>query len=294
MNRQLLTRFAWLAIGGAVVTSLLLLQLIIPAISLADTAEPSAGFAPSIWMSRAQVVAGESVNIFTVLYNSSDNSLSGDVVFAVDGASIGTKNFTLGAGETQIVSAAWVAKSGNHTVSARIENAAGAGVNASLVNQTTGTISISVESPPPPSPTAQVLNTVTSAIQTGVASTAPAIAGVAGSLYGKTEALREQAKTALQKQLAENAPADASAKPKQTAGTPGSGPAEAGVSTAGADEGTPLVSKALRYMAAAGLAVVSSRTLFYISLALMLLILIKIVRAFLRERRRGGRHLPLD
>ena len=265
---------------------LLPLFFVFPFVPLAEAASSSAGFAPSIWMSRAQVVAGESVNIFTVLYNSSDNSLSGDVVFAVDGSSIGTKNFTLGAGETQIVSAPWVAKSGNHTVSARIENAAGAGVNASLVNQTTGTISISVEPPPPPSPTAQVLNTVTSAIQTGVASTVPAIAGVAGSLYGKTEALREQAKTALQKQLAENAPADASAKSKQPAGTPGSGPAEAGDSAAGADEGTPLVSKALRYMAAAGLAVVSSRTLFYISLALMLLILIKIVRAFLRERRR--------
>ena len=273
---------------------LLPLFFVFPFVPLAEAASSSAGFAPSIWMSRAQVVAGESVNIFTVLYNSSDNSLSGDVVFAVDGASIGTKNFTLGAGETQIVSAPWVAKSGNHTVSARIENAAGAGVNASLVNQTTGTISISVEPPPPPSPTAQVLNTVTSAVQTGVASTVPAIAGVAGSLYGKTEALREQAKTALQKQLAENAPADASAKPKQTAGTPGSGPAEAGVSTAGADEGTPLVSKALRYMAAAGLFVVSSKTWFYISLVVMILILIQILRMAFRERKRGRRHLPLN
>ena len=273
---------------------LLPLFFVFPFVPLAEAASSSAGFAPSIWMSRAQVVAGESVNIFTVLYNSSDNSLSGDVVFAVDGSSIGTKNFTLGAGETQIVSAPWVAKSGNHTVSARIENAAGAGVNASLVNQTTGTISISVEPPPPPSPTAQVLNTVTSAIQTGVASTVPAIAGVAGSLYGKTEALREQAKTALQKQLAENAPADASAKSKQPAGTPGSGPAEAGVSTAGADESTPLVSKALRYMAAAGLFVVSSKTWFYISLVVMILILIQILRMAFRERKRGRRHLPLN
>src|SRR3989338_6699256 len=268
------------------IVALLFLLFVFPFVSLAEAASASAGFAPSIWMSRAQVVAGGSVNIFTTLYNSSDSSISGDVVFAVDGASIGTKDFTLGAGETQIVSAPWVAKAGNHTASARIENAAGAGVNASILNQTTGTISISVESPPPPSPTAQVLDTVTSAVQTGVASTAPAIANVAGSLYGKTEALREQAKAALEKHLAENAPAGASAKPKQTAGTPGSGPAEAGVSTVGADESTPLVSKALRYMAAAGLAVVSSRTLFYISLALMLLVLVKIVRVALRERRR--------
>ena len=278
-----------------VVVLLFLLFFASPFVSQAETAGLQAGFAQSaIWMSRTHVVAGESVNIFTVLYNSSDNSISGDVVFSIDDASIGTKNFTLGAGETQIVSVPWVAKSGNHTVSARIEKATGISENTAALNQTTGNITVSIEAPSPPSPAAQMLNTVTSAIQTGVASTAPAIASAVGALYDTTESLREQAKAALLKQLAEKAPADASAKSKQPAGTPGSGPAEAGDSTAGADEGTPLVSKALRYMAAAGLAVVSSRTLFYISLALMLLILIKIVRAFFRERKRGSGRSPID
>ena len=274
---------------------LLPLFFVFPFVPLAEAASSSAGFAPgSIWMSRTHVVAGESVNIFTVLYNSSDNSISGDAVMEVDGSPIGTKSFTLGAGETQIVSVPWVAKSGNHTVSARIEKATGISENTAALNQTTGNITVSIEAPSPPSPAAQMLNTVTSAIQTGVASTAPAIASAVGALYDTTESLREQAKAALLKQLAEKAPADASAKSKQPAGTPGSGPAEAGDSTAGADEGTPLVSKALRYMAAAGLAVVSSRTLFYISLALMLLILIKIVRAFFRERKRGSGRSPID
>src|SRR3990167_2198472 len=118
-----------------------ILLLAFPFISLAETVNLRAGFAQSaIWMSRSHVVAGESVNIFTVLYNSSDNSISGDVVFSIDDVSIGTKNFTLGAVETQTVSVPWVAKSGNHTASARIEKAAGSGINASVLNQTTGTI----------------------------------------------------------------------------------------------------------------------------------------------------------
>ena len=54
------------------------LQLVVPSLSDAEVKELSAGFAPrSIWLSRTHVVAGESVNIFTVLYNSSDNSISG-------------------------------------------------------------------------------------------------------------------------------------------------------------------------------------------------------------------------
>ena len=269
-----------------VVGLLFLLLFAPPFVSLADTG-PSAGFAPSIWMSRTNVVAGESVNIFTVLYNSSDNPISGDVIFTVDSASIGTKDFTLASGETQIVSWPWTAKVGSHTVSARIEKTVGVSESPNVLNQTAGNITVSIDAPPPPSPAAQVLSTVTSALQTGVASTAPAVLGAANALFSATESLREQAKAALLKQLAENAPADASAKSKQQpAGTPNNSPAEAGGSTAGADEGTPLVSKALRYMAAAGLAVVSSRTLFYISFALILLILIKIARAFLRERRR--------
>ncbi|MDO8522452.1 MAG: hypothetical protein Q7S08_04170 [bacterium] len=263
----------------------LLLPFVFPLVSSAETANLRAGFAQgSIWISRSHVVEGDAVNIFAVLYNSSDNSISGDVVFAVDDVSIATKNFTLGAGETQILSAPWIAKAGSHTTSARIEKATGVSENPAALNQTTGTISVSVEDPPPPSPAVQVLNTVTSAIQTGVASTAPAVLSAVHSIYNATEAIRMQAKTALLKQLAGNAGG---------AGVPQLRPdvadtaSASGATTAGANAGTSPVSGALRYMAAAGLAIVSSKTLFYISLALILLLLIQILRVSLRERRHG-------
>src|SRR3989344_3190253 len=263
-----------------------------PFVSHAETTDLRADLAQSaIWMSRAHVVAGESVNIFTVLYNSSDNSISGDVVFSIDDASIGTKNFTLGAGETQIMSVPWVAKSGNHTASARIEKAAGSDINASVLNQTTGTISVLVAPPLPPSPAAQVLNTVTSAIQTGAASTAPLVLSAVHSIYDATESLRTQAKTALEKNLAKNALASASTLKQESAGTSDNEPEE---TSENAGAATPMLSKALRYIAAAGLVVVSSKGLFYISLALLLLLLIQVLRVSLRDRRRGRGHLPLD
>lgn len=266
------------------VALLLLVLFAFPFVSRAATAPPSAGFAQgSIWMSRSHVIAGESVNIFTVLYNSSDNSLSGDVVFAVDGASIGTKDFKLAPGETQIVSAPWVAKAGNHTASARIEKA-GASSGTAVLNQTTGNITVSVEASPPPSPVAQVLNTVTSAIQTGVASTAPAVVSAAHSIFNVTEALRADAKTALEKQLAKGAgTADAKQVKEGVAQNQSTG---ATASTTSADTESSVISNALRYMAAAGLAVVSSRTLFYLAFALMLFVLVKIVRAFFRAGKR--------
>src|SRR3989338_7312398 len=184
-----------------VVGLLFLLLFAPPFVSLADTG-PSAGFAPSIWMSRTNVVAGESVNIFTVLYNSSDNPISGDVIFTVDSASIGTKDFTLASGETQIVSWPWTAKVGSHTVSARIEKAVGVSESANVLNQTAGNITVSIDAPPPPSPAAQVLNTVTSAIEAGVASSAPAVMSALASLYDTAESFRVGAKSALEKQVA--------------------------------------------------------------------------------------------
>ena len=264
--------------------TILFLQLVVPSLSDAEVKELSAGFAPrSIWLSRTHVVAGDSVNIFTVLYNSSDNSISGDVIFAIDSATIGTKNFTLGAGETQIVSLPWIAKVGSHSVSARIEKALDTNTNTAtaVLNQTTGNITVLIEAPPPPSQAVQVLSSVTSAIQTGFASSSPKVLSALNSLYGKTESIRAEAKTVLEKKVAENAKGDVAAK--SYAGKQPSASASSSSSTAQSAE--PFLSTAGRYAALAGLTVVSSKTLFYISLALVFILLIQMLRVLFRERR---------
>src|SRR3989338_2896732 len=277
--------------------STFILLLAFPFISLAETVNLRAGFAQSaIWMSRSHVVAGESVNIFTVLYNSSENSISGDVVIEVDGSPLGAKNFTLASGETQVVSLPWIAKVGSHALSARMEKVLDAKTNASAVisDKTTGSITVSIASPPPPTPAEQVLNTVTSAIQTGFASTAPAVISAANTVYNAAESLRTQAKSSLEKQLAETSPAVSSANASKPQRTASDSSAAAATSTSSASPETPILSKAMRYMAVAGLFVVSYKTWFYISLVVMILILIQILRVAFRERRRGRRHLSID
>ncbi|MDO8552821.1 MAG: hypothetical protein Q7S01_04870 [bacterium] len=272
-----------------------LLFIAFPFISRAETTSLRAGFAQSsIWMSRSHVVAGESVNIFTVLYNSSENPISGDAVINVDGSPIGTKSFTLASGETQIVSLPWVAKVGTHTLSARMEKVidAKSNANAAISDQATESVTVSIEAPPPPSPAEQVLNTVTSAIQTGFASGAPAVMSAANTIYEKTESLRTQAKSALEKHLADTSPLSSTSISNQPSETPIS--SVTGTSTLNEPAETPIVSKALRYLASAGLIVVNSKTLFYISLVLVTLILLQILRAAFRERRRGRRNHEIE
>ena len=268
---------------GFTILALFLLPFAFPLISSAEVANLSAGFAPSsIWMSRTHVVAGESVNIFTVLYNSSNNSISGDVVFAVNGATIGTKNFTLGAGETHIVSLPWIAKIGTHSISARIEKALDTNTNTatSVLNQTTGNITVQIEAPLPPSQATQVLSAVASAIETGLASSTPKVLSALTSLYSKTESIRAEAKSALEKQVAENAKGGVATKLSAS-----KQPGARASSSAQNQNAETLLTTLEKYMALAGLAIVSSKTIFYIALALVLLLLIQMLRVFFRERR---------
>src|SRR5258708_3778720 len=86
----------------------------------------SAGFATnSIFASQKDITAGEAITIYVVLFNSSAENFSGDVVFAIDDRSIGTKHVVLGTGEAQTPSITWTAVKGTHTANAHIEKIVG-------------------------------------------------------------------------------------------------------------------------------------------------------------------------
>ena len=102
-------------------TSLLaLLFIFLLAFSFAQTLE--AGFPPqSVWVSNTKATAGDTVEIFTVVYNGSGEKLSGTVVFTVNGEKIGAKEFELAEGTSALVSAEWKASSGEHRIAAALE-----------------------------------------------------------------------------------------------------------------------------------------------------------------------------
>jgi len=266
---------------------LFLLQFGIPISHSAEAAELEAGVAPqSVWLSKSRVVAGDSVNIFTVVYNSSNTAITGQVVFSIDDTPVGNKDFALKEGEAQIASQQWIAQEGSHSVSARITNTFTADTKKVTVvlNRSSGSIAISVEKPPPPpSPAVQVLNSVSSAIVTGVASSVPAAMSALTSLYDTTESLRMQAKSALEERVETDA---STPGPTPSGTTIANGQANtAGTSSSATQTDTSILANAGRYAALAGLAVVNSKTLFYIALALVLILIIQMLRVFLRERR---------
>jgi len=253
-----------------------------PSLSLVSADSLSAGFAPnSVWLSRTNALAGDSINIFSVLYNSSDSSIIGDLVFTVDGISVGTKSFTVGSGETQIESLPWTARVGKHTISAKIEKVLDSNTKntVNVLNQTTGSVTVNFENPPPPPPptppseTTKVLSGIVSTIQNAISASAPIIADTAKTVYNTTESMRTQAKSALNKQIENNA---------KTTKSPDS--ASGPVSKTQVDKGW--VPSAEKYLAGVMFAVVSSKTLFYGVLLLSLIFLFLILRMIWRERRK--------
>ncbi len=186
--------------------STLFLLLFFPTVALGAQGVP-AGFAPtSVFASKTAPVAGETISLFTVLYNSSSESLSGDVVFTIDGKNVGTKHFTLGSGETQTPAITWKAVEGSHVGSAHFESVVATDADVSLLNDKADSITITVATPPPPTPTQQAVQTATNI--------ATQAAPVVNNIFNSLEYLRDNAVHTLENQLAA-APSSASTDPFQ-------------------------------------------------------------------------------
>ena len=168
-----------------------LLLFLVPLFASAETI--SAGFpSQSVWLSTTNVTAGETITIYTVLYNSSDSVLKGTLVFSVDGTSINSEPFELPAGQTKIESAEWKATAGSHSFSASIKDASGNNTQAVAVSNTSsGTINISVAEPPPATGLEQTVNAITSVASQAVSASLPIVSNVAKGVINATENFRE-------------------------------------------------------------------------------------------------------
>lgn len=97
----------------------------------ADLPISNAGFAPSnIWYSRDPFYAGESVRIYTVIFNSSTYDLTGAVDFLDNGVSVGKAKFSIShGGRAQDLWTDWKAGEGKHTITARLTDVLADGPN---------------------------------------------------------------------------------------------------------------------------------------------------------------------
>lgn len=97
----------------------------------ADLPIKNAGFVPAnIWYSRDPFFAGETIRVYTIIFNGSVYDLKGGVEFLDNGVVIGKTNFALsGGGRVQDVWVDWKTTQGAHTVTARLTNVIGDGPN---------------------------------------------------------------------------------------------------------------------------------------------------------------------
>jgi hypothetical protein len=155
-----------------------------------------AGFpVQSIWISKSSVTEGDSVDIYTAVYNAGSESLRGSVSFRVDTKEIGKKEFQLDAGKAGLLFVSWRATAGPHTFGATIVNASGAkaGEGVSLSSGNSGSLSVIVASAPPPSMIEQGVKTVVQAANDATSVAAPVIVSAGKSLFDTTELFRKSA-----------------------------------------------------------------------------------------------------
>lgn len=261
------------------VVSLFCVAVLMPFFAFAATSTVPAGFAPtSIFASKTSITAGDSISLFSVLYNSSAGELTCDVVFTIDGKSIGTKHISLAAGETQTPSVSWTAVTGSHTASAHLENVVSAsGKDATISNEKADTITLTVAPPPPPPPpsaTTQAVNTVSDVI----ASSTPVVVNAAEKVFAFSESVRNGAVEALKKRLAASGGANGQVLAASTFKAPQGG-------TTSPDENNASVLDTLWRGLLGGLLFICNLTwLFYGLLLFVIFALYKLLRTWMRER----------
>jgi len=101
--------------------NLFLIFLIFTLIILPSKIFASTGFIPGqIWYSAEDLTEGETVNIYTIVWNGEDDVLKAKVEFYDKSVVLGTREVSVSAKSTKEVSISWKVTSGSHTISARI------------------------------------------------------------------------------------------------------------------------------------------------------------------------------
>lgn len=254
---------------GTPYRALFFLALFLP-LSVSAASIP-AGFAPgALWLSSTQATAGDSLKVYTVLYDSADVPLQADVAFNVDAVPFSTITVSLAAGQSQIVAADWTAVAGAHAFDATLKNVTGV---AGAVANSTNVVGITVAAARP-SPIAQY----SSIVNNLYASSSPQMQNVVQAIASTTEGWRLSGETAIVRALA-NTTSSASRGQVLGAETYRAPPA----ATASIAPGT--LERLWRAFLGALLYVFQIRWLFYFALLAIAYTVFKIIQGLFRYRR---------
>lgn len=235
-----------------------------------QAAEINAGFPPqSIWVSKTSVTADETLEIFTVIHNGSDGTLKGTVVFSDNEKRIGTRNFELVAGTSELESIEWKAVAGEHKLSAFIESASIGGDPTALSQQASATITIVVAEPPKPPALVIAVNTASDLISETTKAATPVIQDAFKTAYESTEAFRQKNIDRLEAYLGGGKANTILGASSTATGTANLASSVTGFKAPG-KEVSSLLSKLKQTAAAAALFTLKSQAIFYLLLIVAL------------------------
>lgn len=241
--------------------------LCFPVITRASTAGFPGG---SFWLSTAAASEGDTVTMYTAVYDASDSPLTATVAFRVDGAQVDGIATNLKPGESRLVSYDWHATVGTHSLDAVIRDAAP--VDADAVSNA---VTIDVAAKPP-----SALATYTADAQTAANEATPVISQAANTIYGATEALRSASVNTLSKALS----AATSSAPHVDGHVLGASTHATTSNVAAANAASSdTLDNIWQTMLQSLLAMCKSQPLFYAFLIVSMLFLIWIFRRMMRE-----------
>lgn len=131
---------------------LIICILVLPFTSFAaSTIENSGIIDRTVWLSKESLVEGDSVDVYTVVWNGGNSSLSGNVVFYDGTTLLGKRTVNLSPKTTKVVSLTWKVSAGNHNIttsfeSANVTDAKGQNQSVLVENSKSASLVVSVKS----------------------------------------------------------------------------------------------------------------------------------------------------
>lgn len=139
-----------------------------------------------LWLSSTTAREGEKITMYAAVYNASDAEMKGAVSFSADGEVFDTKDVSLPAGGSSLITSNWSAIKGSHALSAAFASG--------TQKESTDKIAVTVTAAPPAPPKEpgaidKTLSSVSSTVS-DMTSSVPMVGTVADAIIEQTEKVR--------------------------------------------------------------------------------------------------------
>ncbi|MCE9541035.1 hypothetical protein K8R03_00560 [Candidatus Kaiserbacteria bacterium] len=235
-----------------------------------------------LWVSATEAKAGESITVYAAVYNATGDPMKGTVSFLADGTAFDTKDVNLAAGGSTLATAAWSAKEGTHTLSARFESG--------TEKDTTDAVAVKVAAVPPPTPPVpsvvdQTIQQTTAIVQ-GLSTSSSPVAKIANAVLNQTENLRMAGADFLEPYAhGTTGTAASTSEANSSHATTSVAKGFTSPASANSSSGKSLLNTGIQTAAAAALFAFDTKWLFYLLAVVLLLLILRGLKRWVNRPR---------